>query len=105
MLRATFVTTLDNPYDYWTQFDQWYAFDTEKGYNTCSYVARIAKVSNDMSDQDRVKAINDAVDEILRLNLTGNYIITEENTKNDMENEENDIEYGENMENDTRGEG
>lgn len=105
LLRATFVTTLDNPYDYWTQFDEWYAFDTEKGYNTCSYVARIAKTSNDMSDQDRVKAINDAVDEILRLNLTGNYIITEEKQKMDMKNRKNDMENGENEDFDTRGEG
>lgn len=75
----TFVTTLDNPFDYWTQFDDWYAFDTRMGYNTCSYVDRIAKVSNDMSDNDRIQAINDAVNEILRFNLTGNYIKTVQN--------------------------
>lgn len=70
---ATFVTTLDNPFDYFTQFDDWYAFDTQMGYNTCSYVARIAKTSNDMSEHDRMKAINDAVDEILRFNILGIY--------------------------------
>ena len=72
-MAATFVTTLDNPYDYFDQFDEWYAFDTQKGYNTCSYVARIAMTSPEMSDKDNEQAINDAVDEILRLNITGNY--------------------------------
>lgn len=72
-MKATFVTTLDNPFDYFTQFDEWYAFDTQMGYNTCAYLARIAKTSNDMSDHDRMKAINDAVDEIVRFNLTGIY--------------------------------
>ena len=70
---ATFVTTLDNPYDYWTQFDEWYAYDTEKGYNTCAYVARIALASNEMSEKDYTQAVNDAVDDILRLNVLGIY--------------------------------
>jgi len=72
-MAATFVTTLDNPFDYFTQFDEWFAFDTQKGYNTCSYIARIAKTSSEMSEKDYEEAVNDAVDEILRLNITGNY--------------------------------
>ena len=72
-MAVTFVTTLDNPYDYFTQFDEWYAFDTEKGYNTCAYLARIAKTSKEMSEADYEQAVNDAVDEIVRLNITGNY--------------------------------
>lgn len=73
-MAATFVTTLDNPYDFFKQFDEWYAFDTEKGYNTCAYLARIAKTSTEMSEKEYEQAVNDAVDEILRLNITGNYI-------------------------------
>ena len=72
-MAATFVTTLDNPFDFFTQFDDWFAFDTQKGYNTCSYVARIANTSSEMSESDYETAVNDAVDEILRLNITGNY--------------------------------
>lgn len=75
-MAATFVTTLDNPYDYWTQFDQWYAFDTEKGYNTCAYVARLVTTSNEMSNQEYEDEVNQAVKEILRLNITGNYVKT-----------------------------
>ena len=80
-MAATFVTTLDNPYDYFTQFDEWYAFDTQKGYNTCAYVARIAKTSSEMSEKDYENAVNDAVDEILDFNLTGNYVKTVEKQK------------------------
>lgn len=72
-MAATFVTTLDNPYDYFTQFDDWYAFDTQKGYDTCAYVARIALTSNEMSENDYIQAVNNAVDDIVRLNITGNY--------------------------------
>ena len=73
--KAIFVSTLDNPYNYFTQFDDWFAFDTQKGYNTCSYVARIAMTSTEMSDREYEDAVNDAVMEIVRLNLTGNYCL------------------------------
>ena len=90
---ATFVTTLDNPYDYWTQFDEWYAYDTEKGYNTCAYVARIALASNEMSEKDYTQAINDAVDDILRLNVLGIYKKTvDPNPVNEYEEDDDDEE-------------
>ncbi len=82
-MKAKWVTTLDNPYNFFTQFDEWFAFDTQMGYNTCSYVDRIAKTSNDMSDHDRKQAINDAVEEIARFNLTGNYKIVVQEDENE----------------------
>ena len=82
-MKAKWVTTRDNPYDFFTQFDEWYAFDTQMGYNTCSYIDRIAKTSNSMSEADRKQAINDAVDEIMQFNLTGNYVMIEKDEEND----------------------
>lgn len=73
------ITTTDNPFDFFTQFDDWYQFDESKGYHTCSYVARIAKVSNDLSDLDNEIEIVRAIDEILSFNLTGNYKKIEKN--------------------------
>lgn len=72
-MEVWFVTTIDNPYDYFTQFDEWYEFDTSHGYNTCSYIDRVSRASNNMSDRDKAQAINDAVDDIIRLNVTGKY--------------------------------
>lgn len=92
---ATFVTTLDNPYDYWTQFDEWYAFDTSQGYNTLNYIGRIAMTSTEMSDHDYQQAVNDAVDEILRLNITGNYTKTvQKESDNDKEEQETEQDTG-----------
>ena len=72
-MAQTWVTTLDNPWDYWTHFDEWNAFDQEKGYNTCSYVARICMASNEMSEEEYEDAVEAAVNDIVRLNITGNY--------------------------------
>lgn len=68
------ITTSDNPFDYFTEFDSWFAFDTQAGYHTLSYLARIARTSEDNSDADNQLAIDRAIDDILELNVTGNYI-------------------------------
>ena len=67
------LTTLDNPYNPFTQYDEWNAFDTSMGYNTCSYLARIARTSDELSETDEELAIQQAIDEIIELNLLGIY--------------------------------
>ena len=39
-MNDTFLTTTDNPYNPFTQFDQWYTYDYDKGYMTCALVAK-----------------------------------------------------------------
>jgi len=67
------LTTIDNPYDPFTQYDDWFSFDEEKGYHSCAYLARIAKTSEELSDQDEDLAIEEAIDEIVKLNVLGVY--------------------------------
>jgi hypothetical protein len=67
------ITTIDNPFDPFTQFDDWDTFDKDKGYNTCQYIARVADTSNELSESDYDEAVNYAVDDIARLNINGMY--------------------------------
>ena len=76
---ASMVTTTDNPYDYFKQFDLWYAFDTQMGYNTCSYLARVCHTATDVCDADYEMLIDQACDEIVKFNLTGNYVKVTDN--------------------------
>ena len=62
------LTTFDNPYDPFDDFNSWYMYDNEKGYNTCGYLDRIAKVSDDMSQKEANKEIERAIDEIIEFN-------------------------------------
>lgn len=62
------LTTFDNPYNPFTQFDEWFNFDETKGYNTCSYLARIAKTSDSLPESMNIEEITRAMDEIVKLN-------------------------------------
>lgn len=66
MARECMLTTFDNPYDPFEQFTSWYLFDIEKGYNTSSYLARIARLSNSLSQKEEDDEIERAIDEIIK---------------------------------------
>jgi hypothetical protein len=65
------LTTVDNPYDPFTQFDEWLAFDVSHGYNSASFLARVATFSNEVSEADQALAIQQAIDEIVAENVNG----------------------------------
>lgn len=58
------LTTFDNPYDPFEQFTQWFMFDEEKGYHTTAYLGRIARTSDQLSDEENNKEVERAIDEI-----------------------------------------
>ena len=65
MAKDCMLTTFDNPYNPFDDFTLWLMYDKEQGYNTCEKLARIAKLSDDMS-QDEIDAETDrAMDEII----------------------------------------
>lgn len=68
------LSTIDNPYNPWTQYDDWYAWDAEMGYHTPSFLARIVVTSDDLSEEDQSLAIEDAISEIVQENVNGMYI-------------------------------
>lgn len=67
------ITTFDNPYDPFENFDEWFLFDTEKGYNTCAYLARIARTSDQFSDEENENEIERAIDEIIKYDFRNIY--------------------------------
>jgi hypothetical protein len=68
---VTALTTFDNPFDPLKEFEKWFNFDTVvKGYNSCGYLARIARTSDQLSDAENEDEIERAIDEIVALNPT-----------------------------------
>lgn len=65
MANESMLTTFDNPYDPFEQFTLWFLFDVEKGYNSCSRLARIANLEDDMSEKEKDIEMERAIDEII----------------------------------------
>lgn len=76
------LTTIDNPFDPFTQFDSWFQFDIEKGYYSCSKLARIAKLSDDMSEKETDDEIERAIDEIIKYDFMNVYKKVKRNKAN-----------------------
>ena len=76
------ITTTDNPFDPFTQFDEWYNFDTHAGYNSVQLLARIANNSLDLSDPDQDLGIEQAIDEMVRENVCGKFKKVSRETSN-----------------------
>ena len=77
------LTTIDNPFNPFTQFDEWYRYDLGMHYGTCGYLARIAKITQNMTDEEEEEEINRAMDEICEVNPLG---IHKKVTRNDYKN-------------------
>lgn len=71
--RSCAITTIDNPYNPFTQFDQWWTFDQDKGYCTCSYLDRIAHTSDQLTDDENERVRERAIDEIIKLDFKNIY--------------------------------
>ena len=68
------ITTLDNPFDPIDDFDDWYRYDTDKGYNTCAYLDRIALTSSALIDEENSAEIERAIDEIIKYDFENKYL-------------------------------
>ena len=72
-MSESMLTTVDNPFSPFTQFDEWYAYDENAGYHTSAFLARIVKSSDELSEADQSVAIENAIDEIVLINSLGLY--------------------------------
>lgn len=68
------LSTIDNPYNPFTQYSEWFAYDRYCGYNTPAFLARVVKSSDSLSEPDQSDAIEQAIEEIVRENVLGLYI-------------------------------
>lgn len=77
----TMLSTIDNPFNPFENFDSWFLFDVEKGYNSCAYLARITKMSDEFTEDEEAEEIERAIDEIIKYDFMNLYIkVTEPDT-------------------------
>lgn len=77
------LTTKDNPYNPFVNYDLWFAYDTIHEYNTCAYIARIIRDSSDMTEEEYEIEYNRAMNEIISRDPLGIYTrISDQDLKN-----------------------
>lgn len=78
---ACMLTTVDNPFNPFTHFDEWFVYDTQMGYNSCAYLDRIASVSLELPDEEGSNDIEAAIDEIIKNDFRGIYVKVTDKTE------------------------
>lgn len=79
MDKEVSITTIDNPYDPFEDFISWYMFDIEKGYYTCSKLARLTNTSEEMTTKEEKAEIERAIDRLIELDPFDIYKKVEKN--------------------------
>ncbi len=66
MIDDSFLTTFDNPFNPFSQFESWWKRDLLLGHDCCGLLARTSNVSDVANDDVNDKAIIDAMNEIVK---------------------------------------
>ena len=74
MIQTSMLTTIDNPFNPFEDFAAWYVFDMDKGYNCSERVARLANLSDDLTDSEANERIEAAIDNLIKYDPLGKFM-------------------------------
>lgn len=85
-VKETALTTIDNPYSPFSQFDDWYSYDTEKGYDCCGYLDRMKSLMKEdttyLSPEKEDTILDNIIDIIVNNDPTGMYVKVQKTNEN-----------------------
>lgn len=81
--KEVMLTTIDNPYNPFTEFKEWFQFDVDNNYSTCSKIARLANTKDYMSEAEQIAETERAIDRLIEIDPFDVYIKVY-NTEKDM---------------------
>lgn len=67
-IKEFLITTIDNPYNPFSEYEDWLRFDEENGYNTQNYVARVLQVKDLDDSLSEDEKLDIALESILSIN-------------------------------------
>jgi len=81
-MKLVWVTTLDNPFNPFTNFDEWKQRDEELGYDTCETLDRINGATFELSNELNNIVLESSIDNLMRSLPFVDYIkVTEDDDK------------------------
>ena len=75
------LTTVDNPWNPFTHFNEWNEYDQASGWHTLALLGRVVVTSDEMSESDQDVAVFDAMQEIIRENVSGYHVLVTEDSE------------------------
>lgn len=75
--KDVMLSTSDNPFNPYTDYESWYQYDVQVGHNTCAYLARVAETAEDLPEELNNQTVYEAMLEIVKYNINGLYILVE----------------------------
>ena len=67
------LTTVDNPFNPFEQFEEWYLFDKEKGYDCCEKLDRFVEITDEMSEIEKDMETERAINKIISIDFLDIY--------------------------------
>lgn len=72
-MKQYMLTTFDNPFDPFEDFKSWLSYDKDHGYDSSEMLARVAELSDEMTDVEENMEIERAIDEIIKYDFRNIY--------------------------------
>lgn len=87
------ITTYDNPFDPFKDFNRWYLEDQRLGYNSWEKVARFCSQSENMTQEEELADIEKAIDEVVMNDFTGIYRKVNRESAKELVNKRNSSNF------------
>lgn len=84
------LSTKDNPFDPFNDFDNWYRFDCDHEYNSCGILARLYNNSEDLPPIVEARNIEAVIDSFITSDPTNNYVKVQKIVEIDYGDEEDE---------------
>jgi hypothetical protein len=71
------ITSIDNPYDPFKEWDAWFQYDRLQGYYTCERLASIVATSDQLSEEETFDSVVNGINALMKtgcINKKGEFI-------------------------------
>lgn len=68
------LTTVDNPYNPFDNFDDWYRYDQDHHHFSCERLAQVVDDSKDLTEIEEIVMTENAINYIVSNDLLGKYV-------------------------------
>lgn len=65
-IMSSMLSTKDNPFNPFEDFDNWYNYDSDKGYNSCGILARITGDTDNLAPNEEAFLVENAIDSFIK---------------------------------------